>query len=873
MHARVFVEEVSRLIAPNDSNIEFECRFDMDWTKGRRSKSEVIRSAKKIVTHFSKTHKCWIEQTINFVCVGEGGSKVKQLVFINGQQDKTKKNHYEKKQISNPIYAENNGSSPGYKIQCSLEEPIPEFPAQSCPARVRLRFSSDLGDWRLDLTLVREVDLSTEGLSLLQTVKKQMFDPEINLSNFVESAKWNFSTRIECEVEYVGKIEELTLEKVAQAIDSIPFSDDTKISDYQKMIHWAAKKINPRNAEKFRRNWGVKQLGVQPIELNKVGFLSNILPTIQDFYLTDKVDGQRAIVCVKNGKVFALTDDLEEVKSDINHDKTFIFDTEQYGDGKFYLFDVMVWENEVLVEKKFADRLVFFKDAAKMFPFLRLKKFVSLTNPGFGEQIRQHHEDQKDPEYETDGYIFTENRSYGQMRTFKLKPVRKSSIDFLIKKCPDNMLHLFEVPELGKAKKTNLYILCCGISKTVMRKLRMKRLQMFQGDENKPYLPIQFEPSNHHRAFLWSSGEELDGKIGEFRVPNYRDSHLEYEWELMRLREDRTVEVERGNYFGNNYRVAEMVWMNYQDPLTVKFIIESDGGENEAGYFQVHDSAKHKATRHFNSFVKSEVLARIEPKNVLDLASGKGQDLFRYAKAKVKNAVFTDVDRLALMELINRKHAFAAQRDGHDSMRIQCLRLNLMNKPKENITKLATALDLPVFDAAFCQFAMHYFLKSATSASYIAKLVSKFLRAGAKFVFTAFDGRAIFEKLKDKDEWTIRGEEGEILYSIRKKYNGSVLAAFDQQIDVWLPFSRGYYPEYLVNIDAVASEFAKHALRLKESWGFGDMLGRYSEVNKRGFDEMSEEEKEYSSMYRVFVFERVADGGSRRRPKYKMQKV
>jgi SAM-dependent methyltransferase len=884
MHARVFVEEISRLIQPAGSNIEFECRFDLDWTKPnarfRYGQSDIIRVAKRIVGHFSETKKCQIEQTINLVCQNEkGGSKVKQLVFVDGVQDRSKQNHYSKIPITNPVYAMGANNLPGYKMQCSLETPIKPFDAEKCPTRVRLRFSVDLDDWRLDLTLVKDVDLSTEGLSALQTAKREMFE-QITVKNFVEKAKWDYSNRIECELEYVGNLEDLTLDKVAAGIDLIPFADESgKISDYQKIIYQAAKKITPARAEKFRRHWGVKQLGVQPIELNKVTFLAEILPTIQNFYLTDKVDGQRAIILVKNGKVNAITDVLEELKlPDDKITDTYIFDTERYEDS-FYLFDVMVWENESLVEKNFADRFVYFKSAAKLFPFLKTKTFVSLTSPGFGKQIKDHHTAQVSLEYETDGYIFTENSPYNRMRTFKFKPAKKSSVDFLIKKCPEKMLHLFETPELGKEKPdTYLYILCCGIAKNVMKRLQMKPLRGLFDDAlmDAPYVPIQFAPSNNHRAYLWHSAEELDGMIGEFRVKNYRDHHLDYEWELMRKREDRLVEVDRGNYFGNNYRIAEMVWMNYQDPINIKFIVELDekkDDENFSGYFQVHDSQKHKGTRHFNSFVKSEILSKVGPKNVLDIASGKGQDLFRYANGGAKSVVFTDIDKLALMELIGRKHTFANQRNVRpSSMHIQCQLLDMGDPPKENEELLARALDLPSFDSVFCQFAMHYFLKTASSAAKVAKFVSRFLPAGGKFVFTAFDGASIFEKLRDQEDWTIKDNvDGEILYSIRKKYDEPMLRPFGQIIEVWLPFSKGYYPEFLVNISAIQTEFAKKNLTLKESWSFGEMLSQYETANKKGFDEMSEEEKEYSSLYKVFIFEKGVSGGKRqRKSRYKI---
>ena len=87
-------------------------------------------------------------------------------------------------------------------------------------------------------------------------------------------------------------------------------------------------------------------------------------------------------------------------------------------------------------------------------------------------------------------------------------------------------------------------------------------------------------------------------------------------------------------------------------------------GDNSS-YFINDENDFYKAQRSFNSFVKTFALESIiseqlNDKNqtdfVIDLASGKGQDLARLSNLDFKSGLFIDNDKNALSELLNRKH-------------------------------------------------------------------------------------------------------------------------------------------------------------------------------------------------------------------------
>jgi hypothetical protein len=152
--------------------------------------------------------------------------------------------------------------------------------------------------------------------------------------------------------------------------------------------------------------------------------------------------------------------------------------------------------------------------------------------------------------------------------------------------------------------------------------------------------------------------------------------------------------------------------------------------------------------------------------------------------------------------------------------------------------------------------------------------ISYYLKAGGRFIFTSFDGMAIFNLLKDtkkdnkkdtkkedtkkdnkKDEWLVKNSNGDIVYGIKSNYNSKEISSFGQQIDVMLPFSKNeYYTEYLVNIESIKSELSKIGFVAETDEPFSDWLEDYAKENPKGYKEMSENDKKYSGLYHVYGF-------------------
>lgn len=860
---KTLLRDLSDAKHPEGAALELELRFFIDNRKKQMvhtrmfDKEKTIDIAKKLIGKYSAVSSR-TEQSINFI----RGNRQTQMTFTNGVQH-PERLHYAKDQIIKPI-ALTHDTLPGYRMSIVYEVPTTPVDIGSAElARVRLRHSADVSDnWRLDITLIKTVTNFSVPAELKSVKTAMLFE----MKDFVRDAPWDYAEMIEIELEHRGgeiKLEHLKFADELFTGTGAGDSGGEKEGEsgsgsnivYQDAIYDLARYIKPRIANKFRKEFGMKQLSNQVIELNKNMYLKELYGRLQDYYVTDKVDGKRAIVHL-GPKSYAVSDSVA-MMSGINLPAVTIIDTEQYsastsgsasGETSYYIFDVIVFEGKSLMSEPFEERLKYFDRAVALAPMLRLKPFKRLTNK-YADELREFKANKKP--YEVDGVILTPATGlYDTMQVYKYKPVDKLTVDFLIKKCPARLLGIKPY-----VSSKNLYILFCGVSRAVYFKLRLKLLKYYEDifkdidARNLPhYFPYQFQPSDNAYAYLFHSDRtDLDGEVGEFLYKNGA-------WHMDRIREDRRIEVQRGNYFGNNYKIAELTWMAYADPL----VIEDEGKTSGDGtvYFQEHDSTRHKASRNYNSCVKSDIFKNMgSPDWVMDLASGKGQDLFRYAQAGVKNLVCLEIDTTALMELITRKHEFASRRDNHGQGNMS-VHVHAMDLTAPTDTNLAALKDLQIpgsglasMDTIVCNFAFHYFLKNKETLAHVAAFINKCLKPGGRFIFTAFDGKAVVRLLNEhKGEWTVRadsgGDSGGALYSIKRQYSVSYIEAIGQKIDVLLPFSGDtYYTEYLVNIDTVKAAFEKHKFVLEIDQSFSKYADICSSVP------MTDADRTYTGLY------------------------
>ena len=781
--------------------------------------------------------------------------------------------------------------------------PITSVPQTATSIDITTRFTFELinqPSWMLQVDLTKTLSNPLEFAAKLQAAKSILVD--IPLDQMRPDAYDNVTTSL----VHIGS-EQLTHIQITELLDDITSCGDEEKSseEYQSSIYELAKDIfrDAITISQFKRQSGFKRLGSNTIEMSRPMFFKQVLPVIDTFYMTDKMDGIRAMLVIdecyrRSGhRRIYLGSDIKAVSDQVytiasfkkpSNSKTIevdhtVLDVEMMIDSKdnktFHCFDVIAFESKRVSNSPFKDRLAKFdsvKTLMEKYELGTVKEFVKLTKTEFATQIKDFYK--KKRSYHIDGLIFTPegmyhkdaaktkknkydrvfNTDYSSTVSFKWKPLDQLTIDF----------YLMDHPT-----KKNAYILCSGIDSRTFAQLQMKFFDGYKAPESPnahKYFPIQFEPYDGEFDNVWTPTKEehalcidecksLTGQVGEFTFAD--KNGLLDKPKLIRLRTDRMQDIAKGEYFGNALRYAELIWHSVNYPLT----IEAMCNPTDIGYFANDDNDLYRAQRNFNSFVKTYLMETYlypktsEKARLMDIACGKGQDIARAIDIGFEEIIALDKDVDAIYELLERKYNLRVKRKGA-AANIHVKQLDLEDSSEDIIKSLK--IQAGSVDAANCSFAIHYICHSAAPGKIdplteFAKMTCHYLKSGARIMLTAFNGKDVFNALAGKDEWSLK-EKGHVKYSIKRDFSSETLTAKDQPISVLLPFSGGnYYTEFLVNYDNLQDVFEKNGFRLVKTDGFGSLLKAYKKANAKGYALLSREDQEYVSLYGYLIFEKM----------------
>lgn len=261
--------------------------------------------------------------------------------------------------------------------------------------------------------------------------------------------------------------------------------------------------------------------------------------------------------------------------------------------------------------------------------------------------------------------------------------------------------------------------------------------------------------------------------------------------------------------------------------------------------------------RKFHNWIKSELISRLcilltrmnenGNNSLLDIAVGRGGDLFKWQAAGITNVTGIDINS----ESIHSKdpsNPGAIMR--YKNSKIKNVKVNYIvgdvTDPKLSIKGK--------YSFVSCQFALHYFFESEESLRNVLKLVSNILVLGGYFYGTTVDG----EKVK-----SLKNLNGEY-YSIKKDYP-SGKGIFGKGYSFLIKDTAYSFPmkEYLVNFDILNKIAREYSLEPEYTELFGDYYLGNSNITPFGllFDkysgpELSEEEKLISGLNSIFIFKK-----------------
>ncbi len=782
------------------------------------------------------------------------------------------------------------------KLKLSYEEKLTENDIKGnvefMKFKLRLRFilSKDK-NYMAELDLVKVVKQESD----LKNIKNAIFK-KYNIDSITNALEFSLFDECRLEYEFINN-KELSIEKVFEPINEIAVFNNSgvEVGNYQKYIFSLARQIisnNKNYLETFRFKSGLKKLLNNVIEMDSNLYYKQIQPKItsdEGFYITDKIDGKRSILMIKymksdlsNCNVVILNNNLtllKEIKLHKNKANN-VLDyitldcelLEENNKKELFVFDVITFNSSKYTSKPFNERLAVMKEAvdrtieilnlSNINVNIRTKEFVLLTSK-WKEELTNFYQKASNQKYEIDGIIFTPNdkSDYSKMVGYKWKPAEHSTIDFYMKKVPDEILNTS--PELFKREKKNTknkdddciyYILFSGISRKDLESFNIKTMTHYDTIVGKlkdgGLMPIQFETSDKPYNYIFRQCKEnsidLNNKIGEFGWDGKQ-------WVLKRIRTDRDVELARGEYYGNYYKVAENIWYSINNPLTFDDLLK----ENNGMYFMADNVDVYKEQRNFNSYVKTVAIqsiieqVKLEGNSsplLIDLAAGKGQDLARIANLGVKDSIFVDNDKSAIQELIRRKHSIR-----NFNMKVSTVHSDLNSDYKEVINNIESSYGKKLnnsVDIIICNFAIHYIANNVDKLKNVIQLISYLLKTNGIFMFTCFDGTKV-KKICNENGWDAKIEDSEVLkYSIRKLNNS--------RISLILPFSNGkYYEEDLLDIQLLQQIFNDNGFSTESLGSFSNMI--YSYKNK---ENLSNDDKIFSGLYSYNVYRKNTESGS-----------
>jgi len=304
---------------------------------------------------------------------------------------------------------------------------------------------------------------------------------------------------------------------------------------YQSYIYNSAKMIynDPMIIAKYQSKSGFKRLVNNVVELNRTTYLKTILPSIEDYFITDKIDGKRAFLYIDEyftlakvpkligTDIKAISDKLYNVYNDVGRTKsrtnkiTHIFDCEMImnkDNFEFYVFDVIAINGRTVCYLPFFKRMMSFNACSVILNRYKLgkcKEFIRLTKDNYGKEIDAFYKKSISGKYEVDGLIFTPagidkktikfqsgvrpiNTGYYNTLSFKWKPADKHTIDFYMIQVP---VELWDNWNVKFDKSMSLYALCSGVNYTQFNQLQLRFFDGYQdiiGDKfnNAQYLSL-----------------------------------------------------------------------------------------------------------------------------------------------------------------------------------------------------------------------------------------------------------------------------------------------------------------------------------------------------------------------------------------------
>ena len=332
--------------------------------------------------------------------------------------------------------------------------------------------------------------------------------------------------------------------------------------------------------------------------------------------------------------------------------------------------------------------------------------------------------------------------------------------------------------------------------------------------------------------------------------------------------------------FGNAVFVADNIWKIIHEPVTEEMITTGENiPELESitsayyvpGYERREDSLTIDLQRYHNKVIKSvNLLNKVSNLlyignpdtdiRLLDLACGKGGDLWKWKANRIKRCIGIDINS----DNINNSDDGAWVRYGNmkESVKnVPDIEFLCMDSSENILERFPSTFEKEEsFHIITLMFALHYFFKNKATLDGLIKNIDEHLKTGGYFIGACFNGKRLFNTLKSEDTITIT-KKSNIIFNVEKLYKTTDFTdtetSLGKEISVFMSSIGTTNNEYLVNFDYLDKELKKIGVVRDEIIDFKDIVISNSKLKQLKLNRMSYQEKEISNLNSLFIYKRT----------------
>lgn len=425
-------------------------------------------------------------------------------------------------------------------------------------------------------------------------------------------------------------------------------------------------------------------------------------------------------------------------------------------------------------------------------------------------------------------------------------------------------------------------------------------------------LPLKTDKNNNKRLFTLQNEVIENNSVVEFSYDQSKPDG--FKWTPLRVRYDKII--------GNSYTTANSNWKSINNPISEEImktgnnipdiLFNDDVYYNNKSGIHNSDIQTQNMKNFHNLFVKKKLIKGVSSRgdSLIDYSCGPGGDLpkwidsklsfvlgidlfpdnienrndgacVRYLNSHIKNKNVPTAIFIPGNTSYNIKKGTAMFSD--DSIKVVKNLFGLSPKDKtlgkvilQNYNKFNNG-----FDISSSQFSLHYYFKNPSYLKGFLTNLAECTKLNGYFIGTCFDGKKIYNELKNKDNINITVNDRTI-FQVNKNYNSDEFnddsSSIGYEISVFQESINQYIPEYLVNFDylkQIMEDFGFVPIPDNDAneIGFESGIGSFSTLfnimkkelknnNKNYYGKanlMSENEKKISFLNNYFIFRKVRE--------------